>query len=486
MEPNATAVVLVAAGALLLLAGLSSGPSERLGVPTLLLFLVLGMVAGSEGLGGIAFDDYGQAYRLGTIALVLILFDGGLNTSVPTMRRAAGRATVLATIGVIATAAMVAGVTIWLGFPPALAVLVGSVVSSTDAAAVFAVLRGGGVRLEPRTAATIEVESGLNDPMAIVLTIVATDVVLGHRALDATIAVLLLQQFGIGAIGGVVAGWLGRRILNVTVLPAPGLYPVLTVALAFAIFGGITLIGGSGFLAVYLAAIVLGDGPVPYRASVRRVHDGLAWLSQVGMFVMLGLLVFPSRLLPLAGDGLVLAAVLAFVARPLAVLLCLAPFRATWPERTLVAWVGLRGAVPIVLATYPVLMGVADGDRIFHLVFFIVLANAIVPGATVVALARRLGLAAPATRAPQVDVELVARREYAGSFVWYHVAAASAVAGALVRELPLPAECVLTIVLRGAEVVAPRGDVRLAEGDAVCVFVTAEHRPLLDLLFAVT
>jgi potassium/hydrogen antiporter len=483
VEPYATGFWLAAAGGLLLLAGVLSPVSRRLGVPGLLIFLVLGMLAGSEGIGGIPFDDYALAFRLGTIALVLILFDGGLNTAPAALRTAGGRALGLATVGVVLTAAGVAGTAHLLGFSWPVALVIGSVVSSTDAAAVFSVLRGSGMRLEARTAATLEVESGLNDPVAVLLTIAATDVALGrHTALwDVTLGCLV--SLAVGTVAGIACGWGGLALLRRVRLPATGMYPVLTVAIGFAAFGIATLLRGSGFLAVYLAAIVVGAGSLPYRASVRVVHDGLAWLAQLSMFLMLGLLVFPSRMGSLADEGLILAAVLAFVVRPLAVLLLLAPAVASLAERWFVAWVGLRGAVPVVLATYPVLAGVPEGEAIFHLVFFVTLASSLVPGATVAWLARRLGLGRVGGPLPPASIELVSRRHYPGDFVWYAVSHASAVAGAAVRDLPLPETCLLVLILRRDALVPARGETVLREGDQVCVFVPVAERPLLDLLF---
>ena len=481
-EPLATAAVLSAIGLLLLLAGLASPLPGRIGVPALLVFLGLGMLAGSEGLGGIPFEDYGLAFRLGCVALALILFDGGLNTPAATLRRVAAPAGLLATLGVLLTALLTAGAGLLLGLSPEVAVLVGAVVSSTDAAAVFSVLRSSGVRLERKVAATLEVESGVNDPLAIMLTLAATEWVLGHGDAAHT-AALFLVQIAVGTAVGVAIGLLGRRLLLAVPLPAAGLYPVVTVALAFLSFGLATLVEGSGFLAVYLTGIALASGHLPYRAGVRRVHDSLAWLSQILMFVLLGLLVFPSQLVPEIGTGVALAAALAFVARPLAVLALLAPFPGSWRERVFVAWVGLRGAVPIVLAVYPVLRGVPAGDELFHLVFFVVVVSSLVPGATVGFAARRLGLAREGPPTPLANVELVSLREFPGEFTWYYVHPVSAAAEALVRDLPLPEGSVVVLVLRGSEVLVPRGDTEFRPGDQVCIFASEESRPLLDLLF---
>jgi len=483
MEPTASAIFLAAAGVLLLAAVLLSGVSQRLGVPMLMVFLLIGMLGGEEGPGGIPFDDYASSFRLGTLALVLILFDGGLNTRVATMRAVAGPSLVLATLGVLLTASVTAGVGLLLGLAPQVAVLVGCVVSSTDAAAVFSVLRGGGVQLRARPAAILEVESGLNDPLAMMLTVVGTEYFLGRQEAPADTALFLATQILVGALGGVAVGAFGRRLLAGRRLPAAGLYPVLTVAIALLAFGLPSVFGGSGLLAVYLAGVVLGEGRIPYRPGILRVHDALAWLSQLAMFLMLGLLVFPSQLWPVADESILLAIVLAFVARPLAVLLSLIPFRLAGRERAFIAWVGLRGAVPIILATYPVLRDVPRAYEVFHAVFFIVLLNSLIPGATVAALARRWKLTEATTRPAPASIELISLRDYPGEFRWYHVSEPAAVAGALVRDLPLPGDCVLTVVLRGDTVVPPRGDTVLQPGDDVCVFSTREHSALLSLMF---
>ena len=482
-EPAATAAILAALGLLLLLSALASPLPGRLGVPALVLFLLVGIAAGEEGLGGIPFGDYGLAFRLGCVALVLILFDGGLNTSLAAFRGAALRATLLATLGVVTTALVVAAVGVALGLSLPLALLVGAVVSSTDAAAVFSVLRSSGVRLQAGTATTLEVESGLNDPMAMLLTVATTEFVLGAQRATGAVTLDFAREFAVGIASGAAIGWLARALLPALRLPAAGLYPVLTVAIAFLAFGVATLLHGSGFLAVYLAGILTASGGLPYRQGVRRVHDSLAWLAQILMFVLLGLLVFPSRLVPTLGIGLALAAVLALVARPFAVLLSLAPFRMPCRERLFVSWVGLRGAVPIVLATYPVLRGVPEGDRLFHLVFFVVLVNSLVPGATVAWAARKLGLARGVEPEPAASIEVVSLREFPGEFVWYFVAAGSPAAGASLQALPIPAGSVAALVVRGAEVIAPRGGTVLLAADQICLFATEAERGVLERVF---
>lgn len=484
MDPTSGALFLTAAGVLLLAAVLLSPVSQRLGVPMLLVFLVVGMLAGEEGPGGIPFEDYESSFDLGTLALVLILFDGGLNTRLATLRSAARPAVVLATLGVLITAGLTAGGALLLGLSTPVAVLVGCVVSSTDAAAVFSVLRGGGVRLRGRTAAVLEVESGLNDPMAMLLTVVGAEALVSSGTTGGWTALFFLQQLLFGLLGGTVVGFVGRTVLRRATLPAAGLYPVVSVATALLAFGAASLPNGSGLLAVYLAGVIVGDGRVPYKPWILRVHDAVAWLAQLAMFLMLGLLVFPSALLPIADEGLIVAAVLALFARPVAVLVSLLPFRFSWQERLFVSWVGLRGAVPIILATYPVVRGVPLAHEIFNVVFFVVLANGIVQGGSVAWLARRLRLVAPATIPPPASIEMVSLHDYAGQFHWLYVYPDTAVAGARVRDLPLPAGCLLTLVLRGEQVIPPHGGTQLEPGDHVCIFSTEPHGALLSLLFA--
>lgn len=391
-DPHALGPVLGIAGLMLVLGVLSVRASQRYGVPLALAFLVVGIFAGSEGVMGIAFEDYALTYWVGTTALVLLLFEGGLKTPLVNLRRVAAPATLLATVGVIGTTALVAGAGRLLGFPWGESLLLGAVVSSTDVSALLSLLQGSGLRLRKRIALLLEVESGLNDPVAILLTMELAQVLLkGWHPGWAPLRDLVLYVVG-GLGGGWGVGLLGRWILLRVRFDSGALYPVLTVALALLSFAVPTMVGGSGFLGAYVAGMVVGQGAIPFRRSIEDVHASLSWFAQVALFLLLGLLVFPSRLGPVALPSLGLALFLALVARPLVVFACLSPFGYTWREKVFAGWVGLRGAVPIILATYPVLLRVPGAGDLFNMVFFMVLVNTLIPGFTVPWVARWLGM----------------------------------------------------------------------------------------------
>jgi potassium/hydrogen antiporter len=483
-EPIPTAIALAIFGILLAASALSSRATSRVGVPVALVFLVIGVLAGSEGLGGIPFEDYQLSYRLGLIALVFILFDGGLNTAASVVRRVAAPAAVLATVGVIGTAVVFAVGARMFGFSVPEAMLLGAVVSSTDAAAVFAVLRGSGIHLQQRVGAILEVESGANDPMAVILTTVVTAGILDPATgLGWHIPLTVVREIVIGGASGLAIGYGGRLLLARVQLAAAGLFAVLLVGIACIAFAVPTLLHGSGLLAVYVCGIVLGNGQLPYRAGLLRVHDALAWLSQVTMFLLLGLLVFPSRLLEVAPVGLALALFLAIVARPLVVWLCLLPFRYPTREINYVAWVGLRGAVPIVLATYPVLAGAPGAERVFDVVFFVVVVGALIPGATVATLARRLGLESAEPPAPQAVLEVESLRPLNGELLSFYVDELLPVAGASLADVPFPDGAAVTLIVRGRDLVPPKGSTVLLPGDHVYVFTRASSRAEIQLMF---
>ena len=483
-EPIATAVLLTAFGILLAASVGLSRASARLGLPVALLFLFIGVLAGSEGIGRIPFEDYHFTFRLGTTALVLILFDGGLNTSLSGARAVLLPSTILATIGVLATAALVAVAAHAFGIAWPMAMLLGSIVSSTDAAAVFSVLTATGTRLRERVGLTLEVESGLNDPMAVILTTALTAGIASGRPLSpAAIAYDVVFQMTVGALGGGLIALAGRWLLMRLRLPAAGLYPAFTLALACLSFGVTTLLHGSGFLAVYVAGVVLGSGVLPHAVGIRRVHDALGWLSQVLMFLLLGMLVYPSRLVPVVSLGLTLALFLAVVARPLVTMLCLTPFGYRWRETAYVGWVGLRGAVPIVLATIPVMAALPGARVLFDVVFFIVVVGALVPGATVPWITRLLRMESRAPPPPKTSVEIDARSPKGDELRAYFISEQLAVAGAEISEIPFPAGAAVAMLERGGALVAPSAATRIMPGDYVYVIAPAEHRPHVELLF---
>ncbi|MHB0950215.1 MAG: potassium/proton antiporter [Gemmatimonadaceae bacterium] len=481
-EPLPTAITLAVFGTLLLASALFSRAGSRFGVPVPLIFLTIGILAGSEGIGGIQFEDYRLAYRLGSVALVFILFDGGLNTAMTAVRRVAAPASVLATVGVIGTAALLATGVHALGFPWPIALLLGAVVSSTDAATVFALLRGSGISLQRRVGATLEVESGANDPMAVILTTVMTRQVVEGGALGWGVGGEVLLQIIVGGVLGWAIGMGARNLLGRTRLAAGGLYIVMIVGVAFLAFALPTLAYGSGFLSVYVAGIVLGDGELPYKPAILRVVDALAWLAQVSMFLMMGLLVFPSRLVEVAAVGFSVAALLTFVARPVAVWLCLLPFRYPAKEVGYIGWVGLRGALPIILATFPVLAGAPGAERLFDLVFFVVLAGAFIPGATVAPFARRLELESDEPPPPSAVLEIESLTPLNGELHSFYVDEALPIAGAALADIPFPEGTAVSLILRGGDIVAPKGSTVLTEGDHVYVFARHEDRAIIQLM----
>ncbi len=396
---------LIGTGLLLLLSVLASRVSDKLGIPALLLFLALGMLAGSDGPGGIYFDDAQLAQGIGVVALAFILFAGGLDTEWHLVRPVIAPALALAVGGVLITALLVGLLAVWVVHLSLLqGLLLGAIVSATDAAAVFAVLRSSGIHLRGQLQPLIELESGSNDPMAVFLTIGLVRLITNPQTSGLDLIAIFFQQMLLGAVLGLIAGLAIASLINHIQLHADGLYPVLLVALVLLTYGTTTFLGGSGFLAVYLAGLVVGNRELVQRRSLLHFQDGLAWLMQIVMFLVLGLLVFPSRLIPIIGSGLLLALFLVLIARPISVFvaLSLAPFDRR--EKTLVSWVGLRGAVPIILATFPLLAGVPQADILFDLVFFIVLTSALLQGPLIVQVARWLGLEGTQPTAEPLEV----------------------------------------------------------------------------------
>lgn len=481
-EPFSIALLLTAAGTLLLISVLFSRPSEKIGIPAVLLFLGIGLIAG--GWLPVPFDNYDLAFRIGTVGLVLILFDGGLNTPWKSARAQLAPASVLATVAVTGTAVLVAVAGWLLGLGWLEALLLGAIVSSTDAAAVFSALRGSGVQLRRRVGSTLELESGLNDPMAVILTITLTSVLIGEVPFSfAAFIGDILVQLAIGLAAGLAIGWFGRKLLEVIRVPAAGLYPALTLALALLAFGLPTLFLGSGFLAVYIAALTLDNQRLPYRSGILRVHDAMAWLAQISMFLVLGLLAVPELLAAAGWRGLVLALVLALIARPVMVALCLIPFRFEARETGFISWVGLRGAVPILLATYPVMMGLDRSHELFHLVFFVVVINAIIPGATVRWAVSLMKVERAGLERPQPVLEINAIEALPAQIISFFIDPAAMVAGIRAGSLPLPAGADILLLIRKNQVVPVGPDTVLEPGDHVHVLLKPEDKRAVELLF---
>ncbi|MBA2688924.1 MAG: potassium/proton antiporter [Gemmatimonadaceae bacterium] len=483
-EPLATAVLVTVIGILLGVSVLFSRASERSGVPVALIFLIIGIIAGSEGIGGIAFESYEATARLGTLALVLILFDAGLNTPVESLRKYLAPAAVLATLGVIGTALLVAAAAHALGFPWTFALVLGAVVSPTDAAAVFAVLRNSGIHLKRRVGLTLEAESGLNDPMAVILTTVLTANLLNPGEMNGLrVGGEVLLNILIGVAFGVGIGYGGRWLLVKVRLAAGGLYVALMISFALLSFGAPTVLGGSGFLSVYIAAVLLGAGTLPYRTGLLRVHDALAWLAQIAMFLLLGLLVSPSRMLDVAVPGIILAVFLTFIARPVVTALSLFPFRYPTKDVAYVGWVGLRGAVPIVLATFVILSRASGSEKIFDLVFFIVVVNALIPGMTVGWVTRRLGLESGDPPMPRAVLEIESLQPLSESLTSFYIDEDLDLAGVQLEDIPFPESAGATLIVRGSNLIPPKPSTTLAVGDHLYVFSKPEDLPFIQLMF---
>jgi potassium/hydrogen antiporter len=465
--------LILIAGALLAGGMLASFIAGGLRVPGLLLFLFLGMGIGSDGLDWIDFNNYELARTIGIIALALILFEGGLTSGLLEIRPVLAPALSLAIVGTIVTAVVTGLAAAFLFDLSTLdGLLLGAVLSATDGAAIFALLRGS--TLKRRLATTLEGESGFNDPVAVLLVLGFIEWLTHDSYGIADMAVLFVRQLGIGLAIGVVVGaaavWTLRRVR----LATAGLYPVATLAVAALAFGGADSLHGSGFLAVYLAGLALGTFGVPAQQTVTAFHQGLAWLAQVTMFVALGLLVFPSRLDDVAVRGTVLALVLVLVARPVAVAVATLPARFTWPERAVLAGAGLRGAVPVVLATFPVIEGVSGSFQLFDVVFFAVLLSTLIQGTTFEHGARLLGATTTEPAMPRPLAEAGTIRRLGAEILEYPIGDDDAVVGARVRDLGLPREAVVNVIVRGDEAIPPRGSTILRAGDRLHVLLRSE------------
>jgi len=467
--------VLIGASILLLISVLVSKISDRFGVPALLLFLVLGMLAGSDGFGGIYFDDPALAQFISIIALALILFSGGLSTEWHQVRPVLKEGLLLATVGVLSTAVVVGlFASLVLGLSTLEGLLLGSIVSSTDAAAVFSVLRSKGISLKGKLKPLLELESGSNDPMAIFLTIGLIQLLTQPGASPLSLVWLFIQQMVIGAIIGYGVGKLMLFLVNRLKLGYEGLYPVLILSLVFLAFGTATVLGGSGFLAVYLAGIVLGQQDFLHQKSLTRFYDGVAWIMQIAMFLTLGLLVFPSRLVPIMGVGLLIAGCLMLVARPISVFLSLLPSKLNWREKTFISWVGLRGAAPIVLATFPLIAQLEQASIIFNIVFFVVLTSVLLQGTSLPRVAKWLKVDTPGVVKRTYPIEYVPMGGWKSELKELPIPANSNIPGKAIFELGLPDEFLVVLIARDNDFVLPSGGTVLQDNDTLLVLSDKE------------
>lgn len=479
---------LILLGAVLIGLGvLSSKISARLGLPLLVVFLLVGMLAGEAGVGGIVFDNTQIAHAIGSLALAIILFDGGLQTSFGSIRAVWKPASILATYGVAVTAAITGVAAAYiLDVPLYYGLLIGAIVGSTDAAAVFSILRSSGIHIKPRLKSTLEVESATNDPMAIFLTVGLLEVMVNDLEPGTGLLMLLIQQMGIGSIVGLVMGWIALKSLNKIELSAPGLYPILVLSFGLLGFGIAANIGGSGFLAIFIVGVVVGNNHFDFKRTTLMFHDGLAWMSQITMFVVLGLLINPLTLLDVWWQGLLLAFVLIFIARPLAVVPVLRLFKFTNREITLISWVGLRGSVPIILAIYPLIYGLPNAPLIFSVVFFVVLISATIQGSTLPWAARRLELTEDAPASPAASLEITALNNVDAEIVEYALGNQCRAAGRRLSQSALPEGTVVAMITRGQSVIPPRGSTLLQEGDHLFIVTKPETRAFIDQVFSTT
>lgn len=479
-------IILVSA-ILILLGVISSKLSARVGLPVLVLFLLVGMLAGEDGIAGISFNNAEAAHALGTLALAIILFDGGLQTPTSSIKQVWKPASALATVGVLLTAEITGLVATYiLDLPVLQGVLLGAIVGSTDAAAVFALLRSAGIHLNKKLKSTLEIESASNDPMAIFLTVGLLEMLVNDMPIGLGLLQLFAQQMGVGAVCGFLIGKVSVWFINRIKLNASGLYLVMVTAFGLLSFGLSATLGGSGFLAVFITGVILGNSKFVYKRGIFLFHDGLAWLGQITMFVVLGLLINPSSLVDVWLEGLLIALALIFVARPLAVAPILKLFGFNNRETLFVSWVGLRGSVPIILAIFPLLFGLSGAELIFNVVFFVVLISATLQGSTMPWMAKKLSLIEPPPDLAAATLEITALNDIDIEIVEYTLSEVSRVSGRSLSHAALPESVVVAMITRGPSIIPPRGSTKLKPNDHLFVVLKPANRPFVDLVFTAT
>lgn len=470
-------------GSVLLFISLFAGKTSfKFGVPVLILFISIGMLAGSEGLGGIYFDNPKTAQFIGIVALNFILFSGGLDTDWKSIKPVLWQGISLSTLGVMLTAFSV-GLFVWAvtNFTLLEGLLLGSIVSSTDSAAVFSILRAKSLALKGNLRPTLELESGSNDPMAYILTIVFTGLVVSQDSGFWGIIPMFFSQLILGAIIGLLFGKMSTWVINHICLDYEGLYIVLVIAIMFFTFSFTDFVGGNGFLAVYLSSVFLGNQELIHKKKILKSFDSFAWLMQIVLFLTLGLLVFPSQIIPVIGIGLVISLFLIVVARPLSVFISLAPFKVNLRSRWFLSWVGLRGAVPIVFATYPLLAGAEKANMIFDIVFFVSLTSVLIQGTTLPKIADWLKLTLPEELKKRTKTDMELSDSIKSLLTEIRIPENSSVAGKQIVQLGLPQTTLISFILRGDKYITPSGSTIIEVDDKL--FVLSENKDSLSNVF---
>lgn len=467
---------LLTASILLLISIIAGKTSYKFGVPTLILFVAIGILAGSEGIGGIYFDDPKIARFIGIIALNFILFSGGLDTNWTSIKPILWQGISLSSLGVLLTALSL-GVFVHLitDFTLLEGLLLGAIVSSTDAAAVFSILRSKNLALKTQIRPTLELESGSNDPMAYALTIAFLGLITNPEMGLLQVLPIFLAQMFIGALAGFLFGKLSELIINKIKLDFEALYPILVMALMFLTYSATTFLKGNGFLAVYLCAVFIGNKELIHKKTILKMFDGFAWLMQIVLFLTLGLLVNPSQIVPLAGLGLLISVFLMFIARPLSVMISLLPFKMKFRRRAYISWIGLRGAVPIVFATYPLLANIDKANLIFNIVFFVSLSSVLIQGTTLSIVAKWLHVALPVKIKPKSPVDIFLSDHAKSRMLEVTIPENSFVVGKKIIDINFPKNSIIAMINRGSEFITPSGSTKLKANDVLIVLSDSEE-----------